>query len=102
MSLLPQGPKKRFAPLKVNVVTVENRFFGENITVSGLVVGRDLIDALKGRELGERLLIPKNMLRSDGDLFLDDVSVDDVEKELGVPLVAVGEYGDELLYSIID
>ncbi|MBP3386917.1 MAG: DUF512 domain-containing protein [Clostridia bacterium] len=94
--------EKRFAPLKVNVVTVENRFFGENITVSGLVVGRDLIDALKGRELGERLLIPKNMLRSDGDLFLDDVSVDDVEKELGVPLVAVGEYGDELLYSIID
>lgn len=94
--------EEKFSPLKINVVTVENKFFGENITVSGLIVGRDLINALNGTELGEKVLIPKNMLRSDGDLFLDDVSVEDAEKELGVPLETVGEYGDDLLYSIID
>lgn len=99
---LCNAAQEKFAPLKINVVTVENRFFGENITVSGLIVGRDLIDALKGLELGEKVLIPKNMLRSDGDLFLDNVSLESAEKELGVPLVTVGEYGDDLLYSIID
>ena len=88
---LCNAAQEKFAPLKINVVTVENRFFGENITVSGLIVGRDLIDALKGLELGEKVLIPKNMLRSDGDLFLDNVSIESAEKELGVPLVTVGE-----------
>ncbi len=94
--------EEKFSPLKINVVVVENKFFGENITVSGLVVGRDLIDSTKGIKLGEKLLIPRKMLRADGDLFLDDISLEDVEKELGVRLVTVGEYGDDLLYSIID
>ena len=72
-------------------------FFGETITVAGLVTGGDLIHQLKGRELGERLLIPANMLRSGERVFLDDVSVDDVERQLGVPVTAVEQDGYELL-----
>ena len=67
------------------------------ITVAGLVTGGDLIHQLKGRELGERLLIPANMLRSGERVFLDDVSVDDVERALGVPVTAVEQAGYELL-----
>ena len=74
-----------------------NRFFGETITVSGLITGRDLIEQLKGKALGERLLIPDNMLRAGERVFLDDVSLDDVERELGVPVIPVAQDGYELL-----
>lgn len=94
--------EEKFKPLKINVIAVENKFFGEKITVSGLVVGKDLINAAKGQQLGSKLLIPKTMLRSDGDLFLDNTSVEDVESALGVELVSVGESGDDLLYALID
>ena len=68
--------------------------------MAGLVTGGDLIHQLKGRELGERLLIPANMLRSGERVFLDDVSVDDVERELGVPVTAVEQDGYELCDAI--
>ncbi len=64
------------------VVAIKNIFFGETVTVSGLITGGDLIDALRGKDLGEALIIPSNMLRADTDVFLDDVTVADVEKEL--------------------
>ena len=76
---------------------IANRFFGETITVAGLVTGGDLIDQLRGKELGERLLIPTNMLRAGERVFLDDVSLDDVERELGVPVIPVAQDGYELL-----
>ena len=63
-------------------VAIKNKFFGETVTVSGLITGADLIDALKGKEIGEALLIPCNMLRADTDVFLDDVTVSDVENAL--------------------
>ena len=70
--------------LDVNVFAIENNFFGEKITVAGLVTGRDIIEQLSGKELGDELLIPSNMLRFERDLFLDDTSVSDVEKALSV------------------
>lgn len=79
------------------VYPIRNRFFGETITVAGLVTGGDLIDQLRGRALGRRLLIPANMLRSGERVFLDDVSLDDVERELGVPVTPVEQDGYELL-----
>lgn len=82
------------------VYPIVNRFFGETITVAGLVTGGDLIDQLRGKKLGERLLIPANMLRSGERVFLDDVSLDDVERELGVPVVPVAQDGYELLDAI--
>ncbi len=89
--------REKCGTIEGRVYPIVNHFFGETITVAGLVTGGDLIHQLKGRELGERLLIPANMLRSGERVFLDDVSVDDVERELGVPVTAVEQDGYELL-----
>ena len=82
------------------VYPVINRFFGETITVAGLITGGDLISQLRGKDLGERLLIPGNMLRAGEQVFLDDVTVEQVERELGVPVVTVGQDGYELIDAI--
>ena len=82
------------------VYPILNRFFGETITVAGLVTGGDLIQQLRGKNLGRRLLIPANMLRSGENVFLDDVTTGDVERELGVPVVPVPQDGYELLDAI--
>ncbi len=82
--------RKKCGNIRGTVYPIVNRFFGETITVSGLVTGRDLIEQLRGRELGERLLIPANMLRAGERVFLDDVTVEQVEQALGVPVIAGG------------
>ena len=78
-----------YPQLKLNVYEVRNDFFGHSVTVAGLVTGADLINQLKGRELGEKLIIPDVMLRSEGDLFLDSISLTDAERELGVKISTV-------------
>lgn len=79
-----------------------NCFFGETITVSGLITGRDLIEQLKGRALGERLLIPDSMLRAGERIFLDDVTVEQVEEALGVPVTALtADSGFDLVDAIL-
>ena len=70
--------------LKCEVYPVKNNFFGDKITVAGLVTGQDIIAQLKDKDLGDELLVPSNMLRFERDLFLDDVSVEQLERELGV------------------
>ncbi len=92
--------REKCGTIEGRVYPIINRFFGEAITVAGLVTGGDLISQLRGKELGERLLIPANMLRSGEDVFLDDVSTADVERELGVPVVPVPQDGYELLDAI--
>lgn len=84
------------------VVAIVNDFFGHTIDVAGLITGRDLISQLKGRDLGARLLIPVNMLRHGGDVFLDDLHVGDVEAALGVPVTVVEQDGFDLLDAILD
>ena len=86
--------------LRGTVYPIVNRFFGETITVSGLVTGGDLMDQLRGKDLGERLLIPSNMLRAGEQVFLDDVTLDQVERTLGVPVTVVGQDGWELVDAI--
>ena len=94
--------RKKCGNIRGTVYPVVNRFFGETITVSGLVTGRDLIEQLRGRELGERLLIPANMLRAGERVFLDDVTVEQVEEALGVPVTAVdAESGFDLADAIL-
>ena len=83
------------------VVAIENDFFGHTIDVAGLVTGGDLIAQLRGRDLGARLLIPVNMLRHGGDVFLDDLRVVDVERVLGVPVTVVEQDGFDLLESMV-
>lgn len=83
------------------VAAIVNDFFGHTIDVAGLITGRDLIAQLKGKELGGRLLIPVNMLRHGGDVFLDDLHVADVERELGVPVTVVEQDGFDLLDAML-
>ena len=92
--------REKCGTIEGKVYAIVNRFFGETITVAGLVTGGDLIDQLRGKELGQRLLIPASMLRSGENVFLDDVTTDDVERELGVPVVPVPQDGYELLDAI--
>ena len=100
LSQLVDMAREKCGTIEGNVYPIVNRFFGETITVAGLVTGGDLIAQLRGKDLGERLLIPANMLRAGERVFLDDVSLDDVERELGVPAIPVAQDGYELLDAI--
>ncbi len=86
---------------EILVYPVENRFFGGHITVAGLTTGRDIAGQLTGRALGERLLIPASMLRREGDLFLDDMTVPALSGRLGVPVVPVPVDGYALWDAIL-
>ena len=91
---------KKCYNFSVDVVPVKNNFFGSEINVTGLVVGSDILSALKGRELGEALIVPKVMLRFEEDLFLDDISIEDLRDTLGVEVITVSNDGYELLGAL--
>lgn len=93
--------QRKFPRTRIEVFPVENRFFGESITVSGLLTGQDLWERLKGRPLGERLLIPCNMLRSGEETFLDDWTVAELERRLNVPIVVTDPAGEDLLQAAL-
>lgn len=86
--------------LHVRVIPVRNRFFGESVTVSGLITGRDLTDRLKS-EPGARVFITECMLRSEGDKFLDDMTLDDAQAILSRRIIPVGRHGWDLLDALI-
>ena len=88
--------------LEGNVVEIRNDFFGHCVSVAGLITGQDLIAQLRGRALGERVLISANMLRDGGDVFLDDYTPQQVSDALGVPLVPVEIDGADLLAKIFE
>ncbi len=87
--------------LTVHVHCIVNRFFGESVTVSGLLTGGDMVDQLSGQALGDELLFPAVMLRADGDVFLDDMTPEELSRRLGVPVRAVGNDGAELLCAFL-
>lgn len=86
---------------KINIYAVKNNFFGEKITVCGLVTATDIINQLQDKPLGKVLLIPKSMLRHDDDVFLDNLTVADVERALNVKIKAVENDGFELLDELL-
>ncbi len=90
-----------FAGLEVNVYRIENRFFGENITVAGLLTGKDVSEQLAGKDLGDELLIPAVTLRSEGDLFLCGMSHEELAKILNVKITPVGNDGIELIKAVL-
>lgn len=92
---------EKFPNITINTRAIKNNFFGGGVNVSGLVTGGDLIDQLRGDDLGDRLIIPSSMLRFENDLFLDDVSTDDVERDLSVTLVPVNNNGNDLVEAVI-
>ena len=78
----------KFTGININLQIVDNHYFGEEVTVSGLLTGSDLLRALKGKPLGNVVFITKSMLKDRDNIFLDDMKIDDLENELQVPLVA--------------
>lgn len=91
---------RRFHRFECRVYPVKNDFFGHRITVAGLITGRDLIAQLKGQDLGDALLFPAVMLRNERDVFLDDVSVEALSLELGVPCIPVENDGKALIAAL--
>ncbi len=101
ISQLASLASNKWEGLSCNVYKIKNNFFGETITVTGLITGQDLIAQLKDKELGDELLISSSMLRRDSDVFLDDLTVSDVEKALNVKIKATNNDGYELLDAIL-
>ena len=89
-----------FPQVRADVVPITNHFFGELITVSGLITGQDLTAQLAGRDLGEELLLPANMLRSGENVFLDDMTVEQVEETLQIKTVIVESDGRSLTEAV--
>ena len=87
--------------LQGRVQEIRNDFFGEMITVSGLVTGQDLIAQLKDQDLGDELLLPLNMLRSGESVFLDDRTVDEVSRTLQTPVRIVESSGQSLVRAVL-
>ena len=91
---------KKYDKMRAEVYPIRNEFFGESLTVSGLVTGGDIITQLKGCDLGSRVLIPRNMLRDGEDVFLDDISVAELSEALGVPVRVVMQDGGDLFRAM--
>ena len=87
---------------KINIFSIKNDFFGEKITVSGLVTATDIISQLQGKELGKELLIPISMLRRDENIFLDNLTTTNIETALGVKVVVVENDGFDLLGKLLN
>ncbi len=81
---------------QIEVIPIENRFFGPTITVSGLLTGQDVIEALSGRRLGESLCLSRSMFNARGEITLDGMTVEDIEAALGVKVTMAGTMGEVL------
>ena len=93
--------KKKFPNITIEVYCIINEFFGEHITVSGLLTGQDIIAQLKGKMLGEELLLPCNVLKADEDIFLDDISLKELSDSLQVPVNIIQSEGRDFVDKII-
>ncbi len=101
ISDLVRKAEEKFPKLKCGVYPIRNDFFGETITVTGLITAQDLIAQMKNKKLGDELLISSAMLMHGSDIFLDDLTVGDVERELNVRVRAVQNDGYELLDAVM-
>ena len=102
LSNLLQTSMKKYDKIAWKVKAIRNDFFGESVTVSGLVTGGDIIAQLKGSDPGTKLLIPQNMLRSGEDTFLDGVTVGQLSSSLGVAVRVVKQDGADLVNAMLD
>ncbi len=93
--------KNVYNGLEVNVYDIENVFFGSNVTVTGLLTGQDIVKQLKGRDLGQELLISRNMLRAGEHVLLDDYTVERMEEELDIQIRIVDSSGSDFVNALI-
>ena len=101
IKFLAEMAEKHFLLLKCDVYRIRNDFFGETITVAGLITAQDLIAQLKGKDLGDNLIISSSMVRRDSTEFLDDLTIKDVENALNVKIRHVPNDGYEFLDAIM-
>ena len=92
----------RYPWLSVEVYCIRNDFFGELITVSGLMTGQDIIAQLKGQDLGQVLFLPENVLRADEEVLLDDLTLGDLEEALGRPVEIIGSDGKNFVDKLLN
>ncbi len=101
ISMLAQSIEDKVPGLTVRVYPIKNNFFGELITVAGLLTATDMIDQLREMELGDELLFPACALRSEGDLFLDGKTPEDIANALGISVRASESEGTEFICAIL-
>lgn len=101
MEFLVEKIQKKFPNIKVYVYAIKNEFFGEDITVAGLLTGQDIIHQLTGQELGEYLLLPNVLLRSGEQVLLDDLTIEDLENALQIPIHIVKSDGKSFVDNIV-
>ena len=87
--------------LTCNVVPIINHFFGETITVAGLMTGTDILSQLKEKTLGDELLLPEVILRHNTNILLDDITLDDISNQLQIPIKTVMNDGQHLLHAVL-
>lgn len=92
----------KYPNVEVQVITVKNEFFGGKITVAGLLTGQDLVKQLKGKDLGEELLLSINMLKSDEPIFLDDMTVEQLQTALQIKVSIVESSGNDFVNCILN
>ena len=102
VSMLAREAEERCPGLRVHTYAVKNRFFGGEVTVTGLLTGRDLAEQLAGKELGETLYLSRTTLRAEGDLFLDGMTPAELSEKLGVPVEFVDNDGGALFDALTD
>lgn len=99
---LSEKIENKCSGVKIDVYAIKNNFFGGGVNVSGLVCGCDIIEQLKGKTTTDELMIPHSMLRDDDNIFLDDTTVEDIEKELSVKITPIINDGYEFIEKILD
>lgn len=92
----------KYPGVEAQVITVKNEFFGGKITVAGLLTGQDLVNQLKGKDLGEELLLTTNMLKSDEPVFLDDMTVEQLQTALQIKVSIVESSGNDFVNCILN
>ena len=98
--IIDRAAAKCHTKLTYQMYPIVNHFFGETITVAGLLTGQDLLAQLKGRDLGTRVLLPQNTLRHGETVFLDDMTLEELSQGLGVPVIPVNQDGFDLFEAI--
>ena len=93
--------EKRYNKLKVNVYPIINDFFGENVTVTGLLTGTDIAEQLKEASIGQELLISRSMLKADEEIFLDGFTLARLSESLGVKVTVVENNGEDFINKIL-
>lgn len=94
--------QEKYPNMDIQVVCITNHYFGEQITVTGLLTATDILEQLKGKDLGDWVVLPSVVLKADEDIFLDDISLEDVQRTLQVPIHIVKSNGVGFIQSTVE